>query len=102
MKNYRPAFLLALAGNVLFAAALAVFWWRSHHAGPSAMPQSVTSGAMTQPPANSSSPAITPVETPLAPVQISPQRLQSIGVKYGRVERKAVDDEIRTAGNVIS
>jgi Cu(I)/Ag(I) efflux system membrane fusion protein/cobalt-zinc-cadmium efflux system membrane fusion protein len=99
MKNYRPAFLLALACNVLFAA-LAVFWWQSHHARPSAMPQSGTSGAITPPPANSSSPAITPVETPLAPVQISSQRLQSIGVKYGRVERKVVDDEIRTAGNV--
>ena len=39
-------------------------------------------------------------ETTLAPVQISPQRLQSIGVKHGRVQRKEVDDEIRTAGNV--
>jgi Cu(I)/Ag(I) efflux system membrane fusion protein/cobalt-zinc-cadmium efflux system membrane fusion protein len=34
------------------------------------------------------------------PVQISAQRLQSIGVKVGTVERKVVEDEIRTTGNV--
>ena len=39
-------------------------------------------------------------EAPLVPVQISPQRLQSIGVKTGEVERKSVADEIRTTGNV--
>jgi Cu(I)/Ag(I) efflux system membrane fusion protein/cobalt-zinc-cadmium efflux system membrane fusion protein len=33
-------------------------------------------------------------------VQISPQRLQSIGVRTGKVERKLVADEIRTTGNV--
>jgi len=33
-------------------------------------------------------------------VQISPQRLQSIGVKTGKVERKSVADEIRTTGSV--
>ena len=40
------------------------------------------------------------VDAPLVPVQISPQRLQSIGVKTGEVERKLVEDEIRTTGNV--
>jgi Cu(I)/Ag(I) efflux system membrane fusion protein/cobalt-zinc-cadmium efflux system membrane fusion protein len=39
-------------------------------------------------------------EAPLVPVQISPQRLQSIGVKTGEVERKFVEDEIRVTGNV--
>ena len=39
-------------------------------------------------------------EAPLVPVQISPQRLQSIGVKTGEVERKSVADEILTTGNV--
>jgi Cu(I)/Ag(I) efflux system membrane fusion protein/cobalt-zinc-cadmium efflux system membrane fusion protein len=43
-------------------------------------------------------PAVT--EAPLVPVQISPQRLQSIGVKTGKVERKSVADEIRTTGSV--
>src|SRR5260221_2327720 len=39
-------------------------------------------------------------EAPLVPVQISPQRLQSIGVKTGKVERKLVADAVRTTGNV--
>src|SRR5260370_9517807 len=39
-------------------------------------------------------------EAPLVPVQIPPQRLQSIGVKTGEVERKLVADEIRTTGSV--
>lgn len=30
MKNYRSAFFLALAGNVVLVAALTLFWWRSH------------------------------------------------------------------------
>ena len=44
--------------------------------------------------------AATPAETPLAPVQLTPQRLQSIGVKTGLVEAKPVEDEVRTVGNV--
>jgi Cu(I)/Ag(I) efflux system membrane fusion protein/cobalt-zinc-cadmium efflux system membrane fusion protein len=39
-------------------------------------------------------------EAPLVPVQISPQRLQRIGVKTGEVERRPVEDEIRATGNV--
>ena len=39
-------------------------------------------------------------ETPLVPVQLSPERLQSIGVKFGVVERKSLQDEIRTTGTV--
>jgi RND family efflux transporter MFP subunit len=39
-------------------------------------------------------------EPPLAPLQLSPQKLQSIGVKIGEVQQKSVEDEIRTTGNV--
>ena len=39
-------------------------------------------------------------ETPLAPVQLSAERLQSIGVQFGVVARKPVRDEIRTTGTV--
>ena len=45
-------------------------------------------------------PAPASTEAALVPVQISAQRLQSIGVKTGKVERKSVADEIRTTGNV--
>ncbi len=39
-------------------------------------------------------------EPNLAPLTLSPQRMQSIGVKTGLVERRQVQDEIRTVGNV--
>src|SRR5439155_671607 len=51
-------------------------------------------------PAGPQSPAVAPSETSLAPVQLSPERMQSIGVRMGRVERKPVNDEIRVTGNV--
>lgn len=108
MKNYRRAFFAALAGNVLLAAGVAFLWWRSHAPGQgatlrSALPSAIRSvlPERLQPAALEATPApIPPAEPALAPVQISPQRMQSIGVKLGRVERKAVTDEVRTAGNV--
>jgi Cu(I)/Ag(I) efflux system membrane fusion protein/cobalt-zinc-cadmium efflux system membrane fusion protein len=50
-----------------------------------------------------SSPASSPAadaEPALAPMQISAQRLQSIGVQMGQVERKPVTDRVHTTGNV--
>ena len=40
------------------------------------------------------------METPLAPVQLSPERLQRIGVKTGAVEYKELSDDIRATGTV--
>jgi RND family efflux transporter MFP subunit len=51
--------------------------------------------AETMPPA----PART-MEAPLAPVQLTPESRQSIGVKTGTVERKSISDEIRATGTV--
>jgi hypothetical protein len=39
-------------------------------------------------------------EPNLASFTLTPQRMQSIGVKTGIVERRKVQDEIRTVGNV--
>jgi RND family efflux transporter MFP subunit len=93
MKTYRTVFLLALIANLVLAAALVDLWW--HYRAAKAAP----SGAAA--PANPSA-QVTPasVETPLVPVQISPQHLQSIGVQTGEVERKTIADEIRATGNV--
>ncbi|MGH9561019.1 MAG: efflux RND transporter periplasmic adaptor subunit, partial [Terracidiphilus sp.] len=104
MKTYRTGFLLALAGNILLVAVLAGLWWRHRVALPATNAE--TGGAETHTSASQNSAGgLTPetptaAEAPLVPVQISPQRLQSIGVKTGEVERKRVDDEIRTTGNV--
>ena len=41
-----------------------------------------------------------PAEPNLSPLTLTPQRMQSIGVKTGIVERRKVQDQIRTVGNV--
>src|SRR5712692_8906423 len=97
MKTYRTGFLLALVGNIGFVVVLAGLWLHYRGAKPAAdiVPQTLTSTAQA-----STATAAAAAETPLVPVQISAQRLQSIGVKIGKVEQKQIEDEIRTTGNV--
>src|ERR1700688_5049939 len=45
-------------------------------------------------------PAARPQATPLAPIQLSPQRMQSIGLQTGSAAYKQVADELRFAGSV--
>src|SRR4051794_32082418 len=40
------------------------------------------------------------MEPPLVPVQLTPEGMQSIGMKAGIVERKAISDDIRATGTV--
>jgi RND family efflux transporter MFP subunit len=101
MKTYRTGFLLALIGNIVLAVVLAGLWLHYRSAKPmmdaetkkpNATAQNSTASSMIAAPAST--------EVPLVPVQISPQRLQSIGVRTGKVERKLIADEIRTTGSV--
>src|SRR6201987_1796908 len=95
MKTYRTAFLLALVGNIVLIGVLAGFWWHFRtgktNATESPRPESRTLDTSANPPAATPVPA----ETPLVPVQLSPEKLQSIGVKTGEVGHK-----IRPTGNV--
>ncbi len=95
-RKYKIAFFVALA---VIAALGALLWKNSHgqHATQGA------AGASSNMPATVSmaTPAPTvPIEAKLAPVQLSPERMQAIGVKTGRAEMLSVTDEIRAAGNV--
>ncbi len=99
MKSYRTGFLLTLTTTIILALLLVGLWF--HYRSTKA------TGAESRPvnsPAQdlgSSTPAAaTPTETPLAPIQLSPERLQSIAVTTGEVEQKTVEDQIRTTGNV--
>jgi RND family efflux transporter MFP subunit len=40
------------------------------------------------------------MQAPLTPVQLSPQRMQSIGVQIGTVEYRQLDNDVRATGNV--
>jgi RND family efflux transporter MFP subunit len=95
------AFFLALVGNVVFIGVLAGIWWIDQRSATKQHPAALASNSVTQPPQSSSPGPIPPAkETPLAPVQLSAERLQSIGVKFGVVQRKSVQDEIRATGTV--
>jgi Cu(I)/Ag(I) efflux system membrane fusion protein/cobalt-zinc-cadmium efflux system membrane fusion protein len=101
MRNYRKPFFLALVGNIIFIGLLAGIWWTTRRSDKTQHPAVSPPNAATQPPPSSSSGSTPPpTETPLAPVQLSAERLQSIGVKFGVVERKLVQDEIRATGTV--
>lgn len=98
-RTYKYAFLitvvvcLALAGTLIYVASA-----RNH--APAENPSPVVARgpevAHSEHPEHSSSEA-TPA---LAPLQLSAQRLQAIGVKTALVEMQAVSRELRVPGNV--
>ncbi|MGA3177874.1 MAG: efflux RND transporter periplasmic adaptor subunit [Candidatus Acidiferrum sp.] len=100
MKNYRIAFIIVLVANLVLVGVLAGFWWRSHH--PATQKSAVTPASNPAPQQEMNNPPEPPpsAETPLSPIQLSPERLQSIGVKFGVVQRKDLKDTIRTTGTV--
>ena len=108
--KYRRAFLLTLFALVAVIVAATWLWWQSpfnplmHTAQqtPSASvggqpPQTTIQGTGTE---TSDGSTASPAETPLVPIQLSPQRMQSIGVKIGNVQSRLINDEIRLYGNV--
>src|SRR6266478_9335808 len=101
MRTYRTGFLLALIGNIVLVAVLAGLWWH-YRAGEPVIRSEIPSANTTAQASTEQSAAShqASAEAPLVPVQISAQRLQSIGVKTGVVELKLVQDEIRTTGTV--
>jgi RND family efflux transporter MFP subunit len=101
MRTYRTGFLLAVIANLLFAIVLVGLWFHYHAGTPITAVETVP--VNSTPPGSMAPSMPTPsmsTEAALVPVQISPQRLQSIGVKTGEVERKFVESEILTTGNV--
>jgi Cu(I)/Ag(I) efflux system membrane fusion protein/cobalt-zinc-cadmium efflux system membrane fusion protein len=101
MRNYRNAFVFAVVGNLALLAVLGGLWWRGkqYREAKAAMQPPSTEPAQS-PPNGSESAAMAPHEAALVLVQLSPERLQSIGVRTGRVESRTVEDEIHVTGNV--
>src|SRR5258705_12111983 len=101
MRTYRTGLLLALIGNIVLAAVVAGLWWHYHVGEPvirAETPSANTTGQVSTEQSAGAPPVS--AENFLVPVQISAQRLQSIGVKTGQVEGKQVQNEIRTTGTV--
>lgn len=117
-NNYRRAFWIALTATIVLTIVASVLWWRLSHAGTASQPDATSAGGSMEAMAQTSSAKASgsepgaggdpqagamqelPQETPLAPIQLSPQRMQSIGVQIGEVKFQSVNDEIRFYGNV--
>src|SRR5258708_6576069 len=109
MKNptdirYRRAFLVMLSTTVVLSIGVTALWWRLYTSRAQGAPSTTQTSEATQPLVQSMSAgqSATPSqpETALAPIQLSPQRMQSIGVQVGEVKYQSVNDEIRFYGNV--
>jgi len=109
--NYRRAFWIVLATTVVLAAVASFLWWRLNHATRSqsnanseamqAMTQNSSASASDSEPGSAGgAQTVNMQETPLAPIQLTPQRMQSIGIVLGKVESKQVNSELRFYGNV--
>src|SRR5437667_571669 len=113
-NKYRRAFWIALTTTLVLAIVASVLWWCLSHTGtalqPGATSASESMDAMAhtpsasvsgaEPGAGGDSQADNMQETPLAPFQLTPQRMQNIGVVLGKVESKPVNAELRFYGNV--
>ncbi|MGI8959022.1 MAG: efflux RND transporter periplasmic adaptor subunit [Bryobacteraceae bacterium] len=85
------------------AGIVSIFIYRPHY-----LKKQVPANIDTQPvaagpaPAKENMPAkpVQRVEAPLAPVQLTPEGMQSIGVKSAAVEKKSISDDIRATGTV--
>src|SRR5215469_5689815 len=112
--KYRRAFWIAASTTLVLAVVASVLWWRLSHreassqpGNPSAMGSMEGMGQTASPNTSNSERGPTGemqagnmAETPLAPIQLTPQRMQSIGIVLGKVESKSVTSDLRFYGNV--
>src|SRR5205807_189149 len=100
MRNYRTAFVAAVLANIALIAILGGLWWRSSRRPKMQAAMAAGANETTQNSPNGlESTQMAPHEVASVPIQLSPERLQSIAVRMGHVESKIVDDEIRVTGN---
>jgi len=113
-NNYRRAFWFVLPTTIVLAIVASGLWWRLSHTGPSSQPGSSSASQSMEAMAQTTSANASPSEpgsagdsqagniqeTPLAPFQLTSQRMQSIGVVLGKAEFKPVNTELRFYGNV--
>jgi RND family efflux transporter MFP subunit len=113
-NNYRRAFWMALTTIIVLAIVASRLWWRLSHTGTASQPSATSASESmdatpltspanasgSEPGATGGSQAGNMQDTPLAAFQLTPQRMQSIGIVIGKVESKPVNTELRFYGNV--
>ena len=101
-RSYKQAFVFSAVICLVLAGMLAyVIWGRRHLATGSenSSPMMAKGPDVPEQPVANTIPS-SGASASLAPVQLSPQRLQAIGVKTALVEVRNVSDELRVPGNV--
>ena len=106
-NHYRRAFLVTLFAAIGLAIGAAGLLWRLratqsvHVERPTTASEGMSGMAQPNDQESASGAAAMPqAEAPLAPIQLTPQRMQSIGIVLGKVESKPVNSELRFYGNV--
>jgi len=111
-NNYRRAFWIAVTTTIALAIVASALWWRLSHSGAASQPGKRSASepmeAMAQtsnvseskPEAAGEMQMSNMQEAPRAPIQLTPQRMQSIGMVLAKVESKPVNSELRFYGNV--
>lgn len=108
-RNYQRAFLLAFIANIALALALVLLWLHLRRPAPQPAQQAGSGTAASPAPAQTANSTGTEQAqtseaqnsaSDMLPVQLTPQRMQSIGVKLGKAQVKAVRTELRVTGNV--
>jgi RND family efflux transporter MFP subunit len=102
-SNYRNAFLAALVLCCLLAGALSLVLVRRNQSLPEQAPSDPVVAEGPLPAAQSAAPSTAPPSgagPALAPIQLSPQRLQQIGVTTAVAQLKQVNDQLQVPGNV--
>jgi Cu(I)/Ag(I) efflux system membrane fusion protein/cobalt-zinc-cadmium efflux system membrane fusion protein len=93
----------SLVWLLLIGSAAGVFFYRSR-VKPNAKSEAHEPEPIAVGPAVGSKNTVTDeqraVDVPLVPIQLTPERMQSIGVKTGTVEYQQLSDEIRATGTV--
>ena len=86
----------------IFAVAAAIWAYRSRWAKPQTEHSSEVQPVAAGPAPESKAAAAQgqAMETPLTPVQLTPERMQSIGVQTGTVEYKPLTGDLRATGTV--
>ena len=94
--NYRRLFVIAVVVNIALIAGAYWLWRSSHRATvstPAAAEHPPMEGFTLNSPPEGSAPE-------LASVELSPERMQTIGVRTGRVDYKNIESDIRATGSV--
>jgi RND family efflux transporter MFP subunit len=103
--SYRRAFLVMLFTTIVLAIGITALWLRLHTSRTTQIepsPEQNSEDVQPRMQSISAEPLAAPPkpQMALAPMQLSPQRMQSIGVQIGEVKYQPVNDEISFFGNV--